>query len=72
MKSFKEYMDEMSGAGGVGGGPTNVTGANIAGTTPSTVGVRPEDMHGSKKKKKDFPKSPVLMDVKRNYPNDFK
>lgn len=64
MKTFKELMEEMSGIGG----PTNVTGANIAGTTPDTVGVRPEHMP----KRKKLPKSPIMMKLKRNVPNDFK
>jgi hypothetical protein len=68
MKTFKEMMEEMSGSGGIGGGPTNVTGANIAGTTPDTVGVRPQNIP----KRKKLPKSPVIMKLKRNVPNDFK
>jgi hypothetical protein len=44
------------------------TGANIAGTTPDTVGVRPQNMP----KRKKLPKSPVMMKLKRNGPNDFK
>lgn len=36
MKKFKDFILEMS-AGGMGGGPTNVTGAAVS-TDPATAG----------------------------------
>ena len=60
------------GVGGISSAPANVTGANIAGTTPDTVGVPVQNQPGYKKRKLDFPKnpkSPVLSGIyKRNPP----
>ena len=70
MKTYREFVSEMSGAGGIGGGhgPTNITGTNVS-TDSASIGVKPENMPGRKKKKKDFPKSPVMMNIKRKSPN---
>lgn len=58
-KLIKEF-NSITEEGVVSSAPTNVTGVNIAGTTPETVGVPVSVQNKYKKRKPDFPKSPVM------------
>ena len=62
-------LDEDGAAAGIGGGPTNCTGFNIAGTginnskvgpNQGEPGVLPKDQPSNKKRKFKFPTNPVL------------
>lgn len=59
-KLIKEFrVEEEFGGSGVGSGAIAGAGIGLQGEP----GVRPEDQPGNKKRKKDFPKSPVLTGI---------